>query len=167
MYRLLLLAALAGSLSPGSVHARRLESWPYDQLLEKADLVVIATAVTGKDSGEISRDNLWKSKFVGVNTNFSVKAVLKGKAGDKLTVFHYRLPAGTLIEDGPLLVAFRTKGIKNTTKESNIQMGKPSYLLFLKKRKDGRFELVSGQVDPALAVREMHQPLPEKSGKAD
>jgi hypothetical protein len=31
--------------------------------------------------------------------------------------------------------------------------------LFLKARKDGRYEPVSGQYDPALSVRELNSPL--------
>jgi hypothetical protein len=36
---------------------------------------------------------------------------------------------------------------------------KPEYLLFLKRGKDGRYEPVSGRIDPVLCVREMYWPL--------
>jgi hypothetical protein len=35
---------------------------------------------------------------------------------------------------------------------------RPQYLLFLKKRPDGRYEAVSGQIDPSLSAREMYSP---------
>ncbi len=101
-----------------------------------------------------------KVDFFGVDTLFSVEAVFKGKVEkDTLTVLHYRLKAGHSIQNGPLLVWFRTKGFVLDTKRATVSLGTPPYLLFLKKRKDGRYEAVSGQVDPELAVREMYTPL--------
>jgi hypothetical protein len=38
-------------------------------------------------------------------------------------------------------------------------------LLFLKARKDGRYEPLSGQYDPALSVREMYIPSGAFPGK--
>jgi hypothetical protein len=38
------------------------------------------------------------------------------------------------------------------------ELGRPEYMLFLRLRKDGRFEPVSGEVDPVLSVRELHPP---------
>ena len=46
-----------------------------------------------------------------------------------------------------------------------MDLGKPEYLLFLKKGKGGRYEPVSGRTDPALSVRELFHPLPEGLGK--
>lgn len=46
----------------------------------------------------------------------------------------------------------------------SIMLGPPEYLLFLKRTADGRLEPVSGQIDPALSVREMHRPLPAGLG---
>jgi hypothetical protein len=55
-------------------------------------------------------------------------------------------------------VRFRTKGLSITGKRGAMGTGRPQYLLFLKKWKDGRYEAVSGQIDPSLSVREMHHP---------
>lgn len=168
MRRFTLLAVLLGVMVVPQVSARRIEAWPYERLLKESDVVVIATALPGKDSGTVWKENPWKVNFIGVETPFTIKVILKGKvAGEKLTVLHYRLEPDVLLADGPLLVQFRTKGIKLETKEAKIHLGQPDYLLFLKKRADGKYESVSGQVDPELAVKEMYDPLPEKLGKTD
>ena len=128
-------------------------------------MVVIAEAEASVDSGDSPPENPWKADMVGVNTTFHVAAVLKGKVeGDKFRVFHYRLKPGVLTEDGPLLVSFRQHGININTREAEVALGRPDYLLFLRKRKDGRYEPVSGQVDPVLSVREMYSPLPAELG---
>jgi hypothetical protein len=67
---------------------------------------------------------------------------------------------GHRIENGPLLVTFRTKGIHLELAGAPISLGAPEYLLFLKLRKDGRYEPVSGRVDPEFSVRELYTPLP-------
>lgn len=159
MHRLLAVLVVIGFVLPA--HARLLPDWSYDRLLKEADVVVIAEATAVEDTGEATQVNPWKVDFVGVSTKFAVKTVLKGKVdGDTLKVLHYRLKPDVLVENGPLLVAFRLKGVDVQTKTSKVNLGKPHYLLFLKKRKDGRFEPLSGPVDPALSVREMYEPLP-------
>jgi hypothetical protein len=165
-----LLAALAATvLWPADGAARLLEGWPYDRLFKEADLVVIAEAVAVADADETTTDNLWKEKFLGVVTTFKVRAQLKGKGflgeGEKLEVLHFRLPKDVLIQNGPCLVSFRLEGIPIRTKTAKMDLGKPEYLLFLKKGKGGRYEPVSGRTDPALSVREMFYPLHEELGK--
>jgi hypothetical protein len=157
MYAMMVLVILG----PGDLSARALESWSYEKLLRASDLVVIAQVVTSADTGGCVRLKGWHVDFIGVNTDFKVSAVLKGKLkGDQLRVLHFRLPKNVLIENGPCLVAFRQKGMEINTKQAQIAFGKPSYLLFLTRRKDGRYEPVSGRVDPVLSVREMYRPLP-------
>jgi hypothetical protein len=66
-------------------------------------------------------------------------------------------------QDGPLLVAFRTKGIKiegcGTVKYDTV-LSTPQYLLFLKRSAGGRLEPLSGQMDPLFSVKEIYSPLP-------
>ena len=168
MHRFLLLTALAILAFPGLSHARLLPSWPYEKLLKEADLVVIVKAVESKDTKDVLKDNPWKVEFQGMETTFSVEAVLKGKVeGDKLTVLHYRLKPGMSVVNGPLLVSFHTKGPFIETKQAKVQLAQPCYLLFLTKAKDGRYEPVSGQVDPELSVKEVNRPLPESLRKGE
>jgi hypothetical protein len=44
--------------------------------------------------------------------------------------------------------------INGTTFKAGL--GPPEYMLFLRLRKDGRYEPVSGEIDPALSIRELH-----------
>jgi hypothetical protein len=82
--------------------------------------------------------------------------VLKGKLDKDKTikVLHYRLPQGVQCANGPCLVSFRKDRIvlKGVAKGSKVR---PEYLLFLRARPDGRYEPVSGQIDPALSMREL------------
>jgi hypothetical protein len=158
-------ALLATGVEPAA--ARLIPSWPYDKLFREADLVVLARPVSSADSGEVTKHNSWKVDFVGVNTKFEARAVLKGKLeGGRLTVLHHRLPDGVAVVNGPLLVSFRLRGLFITTNTAKVGLGRPDYLLFLKKRADGRYEPVSGPVDPELSVREVMPPLPAKLGRA-
>ena len=153
------LTALALGTALG--HARLVEHWPYDKLLRSSDLVVIAQATSTKDSGEVKAADYWKVKLLGVNTSFAVQAVLKGShAAKELTVLHYRLERGVSVINGPGLVSFRTGGMSVRTKRGAAGWKHSQYLLFLRKRSDGRFEPVSGPIDPELSVREVVRTLP-------
>jgi hypothetical protein len=154
MKRFTIVSATVFLIGPNWCDARLIEPWPYDRLMKEADLVVIAQPQTVADSGETTTKNLWKVKFVGVNTTFTINSILKGKhEGQKLTVLHYRVEVD--IEDGPGLVAFRLGGRSITTKGAHCGWNACEYLLYLKKRKDGRYEPVSGIIDPRESVREI------------
>jgi hypothetical protein len=143
-------------------HARLIENWPYERLFKEADLVVIATAGETADTKDRFSTKGWKAEFIGQETQFVAHSILKGKLGaeKKLTVLHYRLPKGVLIANGPLLVKFRKDALalKGTINGNTFKagLGRPDYLLFLRLRPDGRYEPVSGEVDPALSIRELH-----------
>jgi hypothetical protein len=140
--------------------ARLLDSWPYDKLMKESDLVVIATATKTEETKDEPPDHHWSLEFVGQNTTFDVKHVFKGKTdGKPITVPHFKFGelkkgrdpknfADNVIIDGPLFVAFHTKNA-------------PDHLLFLKSIKDGRYEPVSGRIDPELSVRLLSAPAQE------
>jgi hypothetical protein len=170
MHRLLLPSALAILALPALARARLVPDWPYEKLLKEADVVVIVKAVSSKDTKDVMKERPWNIGFQGVETTFTVQAVLKGKVdGDELTVLHYKLPPDASVKDGPGLVSFRTKGVTIRTKEAKVLLPRPGYLLFLKKGEGGRYEPVSGQIDPELSVREMNSPLPDalRKGESD
>lgn len=151
---------------------RRVPNWSYDQLFEKADLVVIVDVVTNKVTGDIFKqrpeDN--GAGYVGVNTEFKICRLLKGEPNAKaITVLHFRHVPGSAYSDGILVVNFRLSGWafngEIISKKKNaalgrisFETGKPEYLLFLKQRNDGRYEPVTGQYDAALSCREVTQP---------
>ena len=168
--------AIAASFSLSSISsARKIEIWPYEKLLKEAELVVIARAVS-----KLATDDKWNSDvfdsdgFTAVETTFELATVLKGKSVNFFKVLHfqYRNPSRPF-EDGTGLVSFlaeplsvgiwrngetKAEGLKTLepTKRKSL-MPAPEYLLFLKRRTDGRFEAVSGQVDPNSSVRTLFQ----------
>src|SRR6266849_2014955 len=114
-------------LTAGVCRARLLENWPYEKLFKEADLVVIAEATAAADSGSTVREKGWgEIDFVGINTTFSVKSTLKGKAEkDTIKVLHFRLKPGVLVQNGPLPVTFRTgRGPQFSTKTGKDGLGK-------------------------------------------
>ncbi|HLL90580.1 MAG TPA: hypothetical protein VK324_14865 [Tepidisphaeraceae bacterium] len=153
------LAAFAASAA-----GRAVEHWPYDRLFEEADVVVIAAAQETAASDDAAPDGRWRESLVGQRTTFAVIKPLKGQLDDgPVTVVHFKLKDGVVSQNGPLLVAFRTKGptIRGGERvKYNVMLGTPQYLLFLKRTDGGRFEPVSGQFDPALSVKEIYAPLP-------
>jgi hypothetical protein len=133
----------------------RLVSWlSYREMLAKSDLVVIAnplnkTADTKERAvlpGIFQQDQggrQSKIESVGVETVFSVLAVLKGNPEIKrFTLHHYREanPSGALSIGGPTLVKF----------DPSDASVRSSYLMFLVREPDGRFAPVGGQTDPGM-----------------
>jgi hypothetical protein len=144
-------------LAPSDSGARLLDSWPYDKLMKKSDLVVIAKAIKTEVCADKYLAHSWTREFAGQNTTFEVIHTLKGKADRKqIKVLHFSwgdLKQGVdpksldafIIIAGPLFVAFRTDN-------------SPEYLLYLKALKDGRYEPISGKIDPKLAIRVLSEP---------
>ena len=133
----------------------RLVSWlTYQEMLAKSDFVVIAnplkkTADTKERSvllGVVVQEpNGKQSKVeaIGVETDFTVLAVLKGSPTIKqFTLHHYREAKSdvTLSVGGPMLVKF----------DPSDQSERRSYLMFLVREPDGRFVPVGGQTDPGM-----------------
>ncbi len=144
--------------------ARLVEDWSYERLFKESDLIVIAQPTKSENSTDRLRDNPWKTEFLGVNTKFHVEHVLKGNFDvAELTLLHFKTDA--LIVNGPSLVSFRTNSLKYVIqKEGHAgkeveNAGPGTYLLFLRTRADGRFQPVSGQVDPVFSVREIAMPI--------
>jgi hypothetical protein len=144
------------------------EPWPAAKLTEKADYIVIGRVVSTGDA-KVS-DKPPKSfehlGLVGVDSKFRILAALKGSIRDKeLVLFHFRSarkpaekePRGlvsirqTPDVDGPCLIRFDPQGEKDAR-----------YLMFLKKRPDGRYECVSGQVDPDMSVSKLDGPTDDR-----
>lgn len=131
------------------------DHWTSERLAREADLVIIATVQGTKDSGEATNDNVWKAKFIGVNTTLTVKAALKGKidTNKPLILFHYRLPRGLQIINGPDFVEFLPGN--NIVQVDGNQVKQSEFLFFLRKQKDGRYCPVSGQRYAAFSVRRL------------
>jgi hypothetical protein len=120
-----------------SAFARITRSWTYQQMFDKADLVVIGDALTTKDTNE--RTLIEDIKVIGVTTEFRSALILKGpKTVKAFQLHHYRyeFERDEAVVDSPNLV--------------RIGPNHPAFLLFLVKEADGRYAPVTGQTDPAV-----------------
>jgi hypothetical protein len=134
------------------VRARPLQVFSYQELLDKSDLVAIATPAgrttdTNEETflpGIVSTDVNGKQsrvKCIGVETAFEVAAILKGdKNVRKFVLRHCReAPPGGM--NGPTFVFFDPSDPKNP---------REAYLLFLIREPDGRYAPTGGQTDPGV-----------------
>lgn len=165
-------------LSPPAV-ARVVEHWSYDRLFKESDLVVIAIAKSTKtgDPKETIIDGRWPLELVAQNTTFEILHVLKGNEGNRsIELLHYRF--GRIyknmgrndpveIVDGPSFVSFLTTLPKVEIGGMELYKYQFEYMLFLRKRADGRYEPVSGQIDPDLSIRELFLPYFSKDRRLD
>ena len=135
--------------------ARPVAYWPYDKLTQEADLIVVATPVSVRDTAEkttipgIQRtgaDNVGRPvPAIGVETTFEVLSVLKGDPASKKFVFYHLHEAEKSDEpmvNGPGLVSFEPKEKKR-------------FLLFLKRESDGRCSSLTGQTDPVGGIKDL------------
>jgi hypothetical protein len=150
-------AVLAGVAVGATAVARPVPKWPYEKLMVQADLVVIGVPVKTVETDDKYPQDQWPREFVGQNTTFDVKHVIKGKVDDKqIKLLHFKFGklkkgldpddvGNQVIKNGPDFVTFRLKDPLE-------------HLLFVKATKDGRFEPVSGQIDPTKSIRVLVEP---------
>jgi len=146
MMPLLLLAALG----PGPEVARPVKIMSYAEMFKESDLVIIGVFASERADGEpIDGDFEGLEKFIeGVTTKLRVLCVLKGEVvGGEATVRHHRMRQ----EDHRLLPG---GGITNGPTFAVFHAG-DDYMLFLKKRSDGRYACVTGPSDLAFAVKRL------------
>jgi len=149
---------------PLLLHARPVPMWSYEELFKQSDLVVIAQPTNSVEVAD--RMQKWQSEFIGINTTFKIDHVVKGNLeSTDLTMLHYRMKPGQLMPNGPCLVSFRMQSLLYTVENGpKVEgSGPATYLLFLKKLDDGRYEAVTGQIDPVFSVKELTAPK-EPSG---
>ena len=143
--------------------ARLIENWSFQRLNDSADLVLIGTMASTEPWPEKLPAQLFAEHLEGQLTTFDVETVLKGKdVGKQIRIVHYRVKEGMLIENGPVLASFRKTGrrveiksIDGVERGMKVEERTPHYLLFLKKRSDGNYEPISGQIDSALSVSKL------------
>jgi hypothetical protein len=134
----------------GIVSARVVRNWSYQELLDKSDLVVLASPASTNDTKEhIELPGFVGQRVLGLETRFTVSAVLKGDKKLKEFVLHHYRPGadGMIVPNGPDFVSF--------VPVANPTAGQQTYILFLIRETDGRYAPVVGQADPGLAIREV------------
>ena len=145
-----LLATACVLASTDIVAARAIRIWSYQELLDKSDLVVIASPTANKDTREhIDLPGFDGQRVVGVETRFTVSAVLKGDQKMKDFVVHHYHPGpdGMIVPNGPTFVSFAVP------KEPKVFPR--TYILFLLRETDGRYAPVVGQADPGMGIKEL------------
>ncbi len=133
----------------GIAMARAVQIWSYQELLNKAGLVVIATPTASNDTQEhINLPGFDGQRVIGVETRFAVSVVLKGdKALKDFVLHHYRpAPDGMVVPNGPTFVSFAVS-------KKPADPGR-TYILFLLREADGHYAPVVGQADPGLGIME-------------
>ena len=175
------------SLGVTGAYGRVHRYWSYNDLLKESDVIVIGNALktvtvpsTDKlpeEAGILSIGGSQVSVAVAVRqveTVFHIQAIVKGQVGDKqLTLVHFRWKYddelkrdgkqhGVGIDNGPAFVAFPIDSwfLDDTSKKVKIVKAGSDCLLYLKLRKDGKYEPLSGQVDPVDSVRWLKSPDP-------
>jgi hypothetical protein len=134
-------AMLFTIVTGGLANGRLLEKdWSYQEMFDKADLVVIGRCLSTTVTGERTTlsDINPAMTVAGVITQFETRLVLKGDK--KLRTFalhHYRLEHEETMINGPQLIDFQGKE-------------KFVFLLFLVREADGKYAPVTGQTDPSL-----------------
>jgi hypothetical protein len=134
----------------------------FQEMLDKADLVVVANAVKTKDTTERKKlididiinttaPEQLQDEVIGVETEFQTRVILKGpKDIRKFVLHHYRL---VIREESGY-------GAPNLIEISSQRL--PTFLMFLAKEKDGRYAPITGQFDPAvLSVFEIKDAAPD------
>jgi hypothetical protein len=160
--RIWLAMALAALLC-SQADARLIESWSLQRIKDTAGLVLVGTVASTGHWHEKLEDPLFGEHLEGRLTTFDVGTVFKGDVPTKqIELVHYQVKDGGLIDNGPLLASFRKTGrrleiesVDGVKEKAHVLEGTPHYLLFLKKRGDGKYEPVSGQIDSALSVRKL------------
>jgi len=126
-------------LSSAAVHARAMRWWSYADLLDKSQLVVIATPMFTHDTKDHSRIPSFEDQpVIGVETKFTVITVLKGPPAMKTFPLHHYRADHMAVPNAPFFLIFEPK---------------KRYRLYLVREADGRYAPVSGQIDPELSVR--------------
>ena len=137
--------------------SRPVQVFNYDKMVADANLVVIATPVSTKELDE--KANLpgvqWNNqpiRVVGIETTlFVVSVCFKGKLSKKnkprIVLHHYRLEDSKLAE------------VPNAVELLRFKPGDRSqYLMFLKRRKDGRYIPFNGQTGPVFSIEKLRNP---------
>jgi hypothetical protein len=132
---------------PRLMEAQLMYYWSYEEMFDKADLVVIARPLWTKDTDEYTTEP-GDLRVIGVNTEFETRLVLKGKRNVKnFVLHHYRhVENKVAILNALQVLVFNPKDRDNT------------YLMFLIRERDGRYAPATGRDDPAAALSVLKSP---------
>lgn len=144
------------TVSISCLHARRVNLLPYDEMFSKSDLVVIIEWIENENAKDqlVIPPGYTFPEYDGINTSFKIHTVLKGDfdKSKSLVVLHFdnsvRMKVDVLGAD---FIHFPLGPNEDPINGGHI------WIAFLKKRADGRFEPVTGQLDSKYSFRELHE----------
>jgi len=149
--------------------ARLAEKWDYEKLSNRADVILIATAVNVEESTELEAvPEMFIDNKVPLRANVSlaalaVQTVLKGDSvEDKIVLRFLRTPKdiypesqmGAFYVNGPWFVSFDPNN-------------GDSYLMFLTQLPSGQYISISGQTDPCDGIIRLDDFRSAKTLKAE
>ncbi len=157
------------TVSVTTCFARWVPSWPYEKLVAESDVVAVVEAVENKPAQDTFPGYSYghpTHHFTATDTRFTVRAVLKGEAMKELTVLHFSYSTNVRVTvNGARFIQFFTAPLhceRRALKDGKpvggitIYQQEPVWIAFLKRRRDGRFEPVTGHYDSALSFGELH-----------
>jgi hypothetical protein len=163
------LPTLLVSIFAGAVAFARIVNWPYNELLAQADMVVILEAIENAPAKDPFPGDHARPDLEATDTRFKVYSVIKttGDTPKELSVLHFTYAKRPdLIANGASFIRFpiglvtyekrELKDGKPTGEVERVQY-QPRWLAFLKGRKDGRFEPLTGQYDAAYSFKELRE----------
>ena len=136
-------------LSVSLASARPVRMWSFQELNDKADLVVVATVASSADAKDHAYPEAKATTGVAIDSVFNVAGILKGELKTPtLTVRHYRyydrrLDAASGPEDGPCFLKFPARDSEGYLNQ---------FLMFLQRSADACYEPLSGQGDPHYSI---------------
>lgn len=146
-------------LLPCVTHARTVPVWEIERLFEESDLVVLAypTAVnprTELDGVFVDRSD--RDFLTTTETQFKIILRLKGKVpAGQLGVLHYELKEDARVPDnGPNLPRFTSKIVLPRFADRS-KLEDSTFMLFLRRNKNGTVEFVTGRYDSVFSVKQL------------
>jgi hypothetical protein len=157
LLRVTVIVATVHYVATSTIFARPVRRWTQQELIDEADIVVIATASESKKTE--NSDGFMPNELQQFESELLVRSIFKGKDVDpalkekggkkviKFVHFRYREDLKTSVDNGPGFAVLGTAKVVG-----RIPSALPFYLLYLRKRKDGRYEPVTGNNDPQNSI---------------
>ena len=144
---------------PRTADGRALPHLTYETLVAQSDVVAILEPIANTAAkDQLTEGERSSTDFDATETRFKVLAVFRGEVAKEITLLHfsYSSRVGVVI-NGASFVRFEVP--EKRYPEDNGDAGNYTWLAFLKKRPDGRFEPATGQYDSNYSFRAM-RPAP-------
>ena len=171
MNRISIATAILFAVIPSILLARLFTALSYEELSQQCDAIFICSFMSAREVDEAIDDPDFadddEEDFDVFASEFRVLASLKGDKIKSIEVVHYRYSSSVVRPDnGPSFVDFSAPpypverpraGRRTAPVEPPPDPKSVEYLLFLKKRPDGKYIPFGGQMDPGLSIRRIEE----------